>query len=111
MDASDERLPAERLSPEDLPRLALFLARYLGWEGAATHGSAAAAAHDYAAEAELDELDELAHEWEILRAAARTLSLAELNRTLATRFGGPWQAVSVDELDAVAAELERALRE
>lgn len=110
MDASDDRPLADLLTPEELPRLALFLSTQLGDDGG-TRGSAAAAAHALAAEAELDELDELAHDWEVLRAAARSLPLAALNRLLAERFGSAWQASSADEIDAVAFELERALRE
>ena len=61
----------DRLRPENLPRLALFLSGYLHEDLAVVHGSAARAAWEYAAEAEIDELGELAGEWQVLAAAAR----------------------------------------
>jgi hypothetical protein len=102
---------ADRLRPEALPRLALFLGGRLG--GSTESGSIAAqrAAWEYAADAELDELEELAADWRVLQAAARQLPLAEVNRLLRERFASDWQALTRDELDAVGAELERALRE
>ena len=111
MSVVEEPTAAERLTPEELPRLALFLSRHLeeGSEGA--RGSVAAAAYAFAEEAELDELEELARDWEVLRAAAGSLGLAETNRRLARSFGGLWRISSAAELDAVAAEFERALRE
>lgn len=101
----------ERLRPETLPRLALFLAGYLHEDLAVVHGSAARAAWEYAEEAEIDELGELAGDWQVLAGAARALPLARVNELLRERFGSSWQAASVAELDAVAETLERALVE
>lgn len=101
----------ERLTPEGLPRVAFFLASYLHEDLEAVHGSAAKAAYAYVAEAEQDELEELAAEWEILRAAAHALPLARLNRILRERFRSAWYLSSPAEVDAVAYEFERALRE
>jgi hypothetical protein len=101
----------ERLAPDVLPRLAYFLGAWLHEDLALEHGSAAAAAWAYAEEAELDELEELAADWEELRAAARKLPLARVNALLRDHFGSSWQAVSAAEIDAVGAELHRALAE
>lgn len=101
----------DRLAPEELPRLAYFLGAYLHEDLALDHGSAAAAAWAYAEEAELDELEELAADWETLQVAARRLPLARVNALLRERFGSSWQAVSAAEVEAVAAELRRALAE
>jgi len=101
----------DRLRPEDLPRLALFLSTYLGGDHAPAGGSAARAAWDYASEAELDELEELRDDWEVLRAAARELQLGPVNELLRERFGCAWQAESAAELEQVAEQFERALRE
>ena len=108
--------PSERdfeaeITPDALPRLAFFLAGYLHEDLAPEHGTAARAAYEYAAEAELDELEELAREWEVLRAAARALPLGRLNALLRSRFGSAWQAATAEEIEAVAREFERALRE
>lgn len=108
---NDLRTAAERLSPDELPRLALFLADAVRDAAAGGAVSAQRAAWQYAAEAELDELQELADEWQVLRAAARELPLAEVNRLLRERFASDWAALSRDEIDAVGAELERALAE
>lgn len=108
---NDSRSPADRLTPEDLPRLALFLGGYLHEDLAVAHRSAQHAAWEYVGEAELDELQELASEWDVLRSAARELPLEVVNRLLRERFGSSWQALSRAELDAVGGEFERALRE
>ena len=107
----DARPLAERLTPEDLPRLAIFLGAYLQDDVSLAPRSAQEAAWEYVAEAELDELQELAHDWEVLRAAARELPLAEVNRLLRERFGSSWSALSREEIEAVGAEFERAVRE
>jgi len=101
----------ERVAPETLPRLAVFLGAYLHEDLALEHGSAAAAAWAYAEEAELDELEELAADWDALTVAARKLPLARVNALLRERFGSSWQAVSAAEIEAVGAELRRALAE
>jgi hypothetical protein len=99
------------LDPAALPRLALFLAGSLHQDLAPEHGSAARAAYEYAAAAELDELEELAHDWETLLAAARVLPLERINALLRERFGSAWRATTVQEIEAVAEEFRRALRE
>ena len=104
-------LSLDRLSPEELPRLALFVAGYLHQDLAVVHGSAARAAYDYAAEAELDELEELAAEWEALRSLARHVPIERINDVLRQRFGSAWRAASREEIEAVAREFELALRE
>ena len=101
----------ERLNPEELPRVAFFLAGYLHEDLEPVHGSAAKAAYTYAAEAELDELEELAAEWEVLQAAAHHLPLPRLNRILRERFKSAWYLSSATEADAVGYEFQRALRE
>jgi len=101
----------DRLRPETLPRLALFLSGYLHEDLAVVHGSAAKAAWEYAGEAEIDELGELAGDWQVLAAAARALPLERVNALLRERFGSSWQAASLVEIDAVADTLERALVE
>jgi len=107
----DDRTPLDRLSPEELPRLALFLAQYLDRPDGGKRPSAAEAAYTYVTEAELDELQELARDWDVLRAAAGDRPLDEVNRALHARFSCEWSAASRDEIEAVAAEFERALRE
>ena len=106
-----EDLSLDRLSPDELPRLALFIAGYLHQDLEVVHGSAARAAYDYAAEAELDELEELAAEWEALRSLARHVPIERINDVLRQRFGSAWRAASREEIDAVAREFELALRE
>jgi hypothetical protein len=103
-------LSLDRLSPDELPRLAVFIAGYLHQDLAVVHGSAARAAYDCAAEAELDELEELAAEWEALRALSRRVPIERINDVLRQRFGSAWRATSRDEIDAVAREFELALR-
>ncbi len=107
----DEPGGEARLTPDDLPRLAVFLAGYFGEGAPRSARSAAEAAYDYAAEAELDELEELARDWDQLRAIARALPLDRVREALRTRFGSSWQPLDTAELDAVAHEFERALRE
>ncbi|HEX9798879.1 MAG TPA: hypothetical protein VGC00_01785 [Thermoanaerobaculia bacterium] len=110
-DLSDARPLLERLTPEDLPRLAIFFASYLGDEPGPPRLSAQQAAFEYVTDAELDELQELAGDWAVLRAAVRETPLPEINRVLGQRFGTSWQAVSRQEIEAIGAEFERALRE
>jgi len=101
----------DRLDPRDLPRLAQFLAAYLHEDLVPVHGSAAEAAFAYAGETDVEELAELAAEWEVLRAVAARLPIERVNRLLRERFGSGWHAASRREIEAVASELERALRE
>ena len=101
----------EHLTPEELPRVAFFLATYLHEDLVPVHGSASKAAYAYVAEAEIDELEELAAEWEVLKAAAHHLPLASLNRILRERFKSAWFLTAPQEVDAVGYEHERALRE
>ncbi|KAB2963148.1 MAG: hypothetical protein F9K18_08935 [Thermoanaerobaculia bacterium] len=101
----------ERLRPEALPRLAVFLADYLGEDAVARHVGGAQAAWEYARVAELDELEELFGDWEVLRAATGALSLARVNEVLRTRFATTWQAASSAEIEQVLELFERALRE
>ena len=101
----------DRLTPAEQPRLALFLAEYLHQDLAVVHGSAAQAAYEYAAGAEIDDLEELAAEWAVLRAAAHSAPLERVNEVLRQLFGSAWRAVSRSEIDAVAQEFELALRE
>lgn len=109
--ASDPSQPSHGLTPDDLPRLAVFIAAFLRHDSPRPLASAQQAAWEYLAEAELDELQELARDWDLLRAAARELPLADLNRLLGERFGCAWIVLDRNELDAVGAEFERALRE
>lgn len=106
---TDPRSAADRLLPEELPRLALFLGALVPELSDRGRPSAQQAAWRYAAEAELDELEELAEEWSVLVAAARELPLGEVARLLRERFASDWQPAAVGEIDAVAAELARAI--
>ena len=108
---TDSRPAADALMPETMPRLALFLGSLVTELSERGVPSAQQAAWRYAAEAELDELEELAQEWRAFAGASRELPLLEVNRILRERFGSVWQAISHDELDAVGAELERAVLE
>ena len=99
----------DRLRPEELPSLAIFLAGPLARELERPDGSTARAAWEYVEEAELDELGELARDWDVLRRLAAELPIEELRRRVVERFGGVWRPESRAEIDAVAAELERAL--
>ncbi len=101
----------ERLDPRDLPRLALFLTSYLHEDLIPVHGSAAQAAFHYAADAELDELGELAAEWHVLLVAVARLPLERVNQLLRDRFHCGWHLTSRAEVEAVAREFERALRD
>jgi hypothetical protein len=107
----DPRSALDRLTPEDLPGLALFVGTYLREELATALGSAQHAAWEYAAEAELDELQELANDWQLLRVAAREAPLETIQRALRERFRSSWLPQSREEIDAVGAELEHALDE
>ncbi len=109
--ATDLDAISAALDPESLPRVAAFLAVHLGADLDAGWTSAARAAHRYAAEADLDDLEELAREWETVRVAARHLPLARFNDLLERRFASPWRVATRDEVEAVARELEVALRE
>jgi len=110
-EAPDDREIEDRLDPRDLPRLADFLAAYLHEDLVPVHGSAAAAAFHWIAEADLEEIEELAAEWQLLRSAAARLPLDRLNRLLRERFRSAWYVTSVEEIEAVARELVRALHE
>jgi len=101
----------ERLNPDDLPQLAAFLGGYLHEDWTLDYGSAAEAAWDYLLEADLEAAEALAVEWSVLAAAARLVSLDELNSMLRARFRTGWNVVHADEIRAVSEELERALEE
>ena len=97
------------LTAESLPHLARFLVACLHEDRMPVHGSAARVAYEFAAEAELDELEALARDWWALRLAARRLPIAGVRRILAARFGSAWFPSSTAEIEAVGDELDAAL--
>jgi hypothetical protein len=101
----------DRVNADDLPSLAGFVGGYLHEDWQLDFGSAGEAAFAFLSEADLDDVEELAADWEVLVEATRDLDLAALNRLLRERFRSGWNLVSKDELQAVAQELERARRE
>jgi len=107
----DDRPPAEKLNAVDLPRVALFLDGFFRGDLAREHGSPAGAAYDYAAGAELDELGELTEEWRVVLAAARVLPPAVFREAFRKGFPDAWEPVSLADVEAIAAELESAVRE
>ena len=108
---SDAPALRERLNAEDLPNLATFLAGYLHDDWRRQFASAAEAAFAFAGAADLDNVEELAGEWGVLVSATRELALGEINRLLRERFHTGWEVTAKTEIEAVAQELERALRE
>ncbi len=101
----------DRLNPEALPGLAAFLAGYLHEDWQLEFASPAEAVFAFIGAADLDDVEELAADWEALVEAARSLELDEINRLLHERFRCAWQISSKREIEAVERELERALRE
>jgi hypothetical protein len=97
------------LAPELLPHLARFLAADLREDRFPAHGGAARAAYEFAAEAEPDEVEQLAREWWALRLATRALPLQRIRRILGTRFGSAWDPISAAEIEAVGDELDNAI--
>ncbi len=102
---------ADRITPEELPGVAAFLGGYLHEDFESDYRSPAQAAFAFAGEADEDDVQQLSEEWETMRLAARELPLAELNRLLRERFRCGWYLLAASEIEAVAQELERALRE
>jgi len=101
----------DRVNADDLPSLAGFLGGYLHEDWQLDFGSAAEAAYAFVGEADLDDVEELAADWEVLVEATRELDLEALNRLLRERFRSGWHLGSKVEIAAVAQEFERALRE
>lgn len=101
----------ERVNADNLPSLAGFLGGYLHEDWQLGFGSAAEAAYSFIGEADLDDVEELAADWEVLLEATRELDLESTNRLLRERFRSGWNLTSRGEIEAVAQELERALRE
>lgn len=101
----------ERVNADDLPSLAGFLGGYLHDDWQLDHESAAEAAYAFIGEADLDDVEELAADWAVLVAATRELDLEAINRLLRERFHCGWHLAAKTELEAVAQELESALRE
>ncbi|MEO7972206.1 MAG: contact-dependent growth inhibition system immunity protein [Thermoanaerobaculia bacterium] len=110
-DAESRAALVDRLNAEDLPSLAGFLGAYLHEDWQLEYGSAAEAAYAFIAEADLDDVEELAADWAVLVAATRDLDLDRVNLLLRQRFGSGWHLGAKLEIEAVAQELERALRE
>lgn len=113
-DPADAQARAElvdRLNPDDLPILAGFLGGYLHDDWQDEFGSAAAAVYAFIGEADLDDVEELAADWAVLAAATRDLDVGRTNGLLRERFRSGWSLISKGEIEAVAEELERALRE
>ena len=99
------------MNADDLPSLAGFLGGYLHEDWQLEYGSPAAAVYSFIGEADLDDVEELAADWTVLVEATRDLDLAAINRLLGERFRSSWHLASKAEIEAVARELERALRE
>lgn len=101
----------DRVNAEDLPSLAGFLGGYLHDDWQLEHRSAAEAAYRFIGEADLDDVEELAADWQVLEAVARDLDLPAINLLLRERFRTGWHLGSKEELLAVGQELRGALRE
>ena len=101
----------DRVNADDLPSLAGFLGGYLHEDWQLGFGSAAEAVYSFIGEADLDDVVELAADWAVLVEATRDLDLEASNRLLRERFRSGWHLTSKTEIEAVAQELERALRE
>ena len=110
-DSAARRELLARVNADDLPSLAGFLGGYLHEDWQLDFGSAAQAAYSFIGEADLDDVEELAADWEVLVEATRDLELEAVNRLLRERFRSGWHLASKLELAAVTQELERALRE
>ena len=110
-DSASRAALLDRVNPDDLPSLAAFLAGYLHEDWQLDHRSAAEAAYAFIGDADLDDVEELSADWEVLVEATRELDLESINRLLRERFRSGWHLASRKEIEAVAQELESALRE
>jgi uncharacterized protein CbrC (UPF0167 family) len=110
-DAATRAELLERVNADDLPSLAGFVGGYLHEDWQLTYRSAAEAAYAFIGEADLDDVEELAADWNVLVEATRNLDLAAINRLLRERFRSGWHLGAKSEIEAVGQELERALRE
>lgn len=110
-DSASRAALLDRVNADDLPSLAGFVGGYLHEDWQLEFGSAAEAAYAFIGEADLDDVEELAADWSVLTEATRDLDLEAVNRLLRERFRGGWHLVAKGEIDAVAQELEKALRE
>ena len=110
-DGPIDREALERLNADDLPQLAAFLGGYLHEDWQLGFASAAEAAYAFVGGADLDDVEELAADWTVLMDATHDLDLAGVNLLLRERFRSAWHLTAKSELQAVAHELDRALRE
>ena len=101
----------DRVNADELPNLAGFLGGFLHEDWQLEFGSAAEAVYAFIGEADLDDVEELAADWEVLVEATRELDLESVNRLLRERFRSGWNLSSKLEIEAVAQELEKSLRE
>lgn len=101
----------DRVNTEDLPSLAAFLGGYLQEDWQRGFASATEAAYTFVAEADLDDVEDLAADWTVLVEAIQDLDLESIQRLLRERFGSGWSPASKLEVAAIAQELENALRE
>lgn len=110
-DSASRAALLDRVNADDLPSLAAFLGGYLHEDWQLDHKSAAEAVYAFIGEADLDDVEELAADWAVLVEATRELELAAINRLLRERFHSGWHLATKTEIEAVAQELESALRE
>lgn len=110
-DAASRAALLDHVNADDLPSLAAFVGGYLHEDWQLGFASPAAAAYAFIGEADLDDVEELAADWAVLVEATRDLDLDTVNRLLRNRFRSGWHLTSKLEIEAVAQELERALRE
>ena len=101
----------DRVNADDLPSLAVFLSGYLHEDWQLGFASAAEAAYTFVAEADLDDVEELAADWTVLVEATQDLDLESIQRLLRERFRSGWSPASKVEVAAIAQELANALRE
>jgi hypothetical protein len=97
------------LTPEDFPRLAVFLRSAFDLGDGRSPRTAVEAVYRYLEEAESDELAELWNEWRAFLPLARQLPLPELNRVFSERFRTLYCALSHSDLEEAGRLLERAV--
>ncbi len=92
----------KEISAADFPALRQFLRGYLHEDWMEEYASPTEAVRQFLEDADAQERQQLAHEWQKFRERTKAEPLAAVGKILSDKLGGSWRPRTSDELEEVS---------